>query len=168
MAVLRKAVTGLFFLAAIFGSEAQAQQFRETKYGDVIYMERTDILTGEVSSIITVPPKERVPGSSAGIALSCNGDYMLAYGFERFFAGAMGTVKVLYRFDDGGIEEGLWLLARPDMAVLYDEEAREFVEKMKRGNRLVVRAVDIDGEEVTHEFRLRGVTRAIERLGCDS
>jgi len=170
MTMMRQLLLGLVFLLTTTPA-VYAQGGPPRKFNSAYYVANIDKLTGEDRSFVYIAANEPERNrKNASLMFTCrNGVPFVSYLFDTFYAASLQSeaVRVMYRFDKGELVRSRWYMGGSHIAaVIGGNPARTFIKQAKMATEVVIRAIDIDGEESTDTFNLMGLTRALQELPC--
>jgi hypothetical protein len=141
--------------------------------GDFYYVSSADPFDDADRSVIVSLDLYADPDltDAAHLSWRCMSDGLnVVYSFNKYFGGDDNDqVEVRYRIDNQTATEfESWsLMQGNDAAWIPMRWVSNFTEKARGGTKVVFRVMDpLDGETLTHEFSLRGLSEALSRLSC--
>ncbi len=160
-------------LMLAFGIVSTAAAQEPEQIGDFFYVSSTDPFDDADRSLIATIEidAEEYVDDTAFLAWRCMSDGLnVVYGFNSYMGGdEEDRVLVRYRIDDDQPTEfESWgLMQGNDAAWIPMHWVSQFTAQAMAANKVVFRVTDpLDGETLTHEFSLAGLSQAIGRLSC--
>lgn len=172
MAIVRRALHGFLLLSVMMAATPALAQIQ--RYGDFYYSEASDAFSDESrSGVFTMP----MGSNSEGVLIwKCMEDGLnVLYGFGKYLGGdSDNEVLVRFRIDKRApVERRYWKLTSGSddvngrYAFMPLEDVARFTSAALSGTKVAIEVVDpLDGEVLRHEFSLRGLTLALQRLEC--
>ncbi|UCG85051.1 MAG: hypothetical protein JSW71_14045 [Gemmatimonadota bacterium] len=141
--------------------------------GDFYYVASVDPFDDEDRSAVATVELDADPDlvDTAYLAWQCMSDGLnVVYAFNRYFGGdSDDRVRVRYRIDSQPPSdfESWSLMQDNDAAWIPMEWVSGSTQRAQTGTKVVFRVTDpLDGETLTHEFSLIGLSEALTRLSC--
>jgi len=160
-------------LLSLFGVASNGAAQEPEQIGAFYYVSSMDPFDDEDRSVIATLElgADSDLADTAYLAWQCMSDGLnVVYAFNKYFGGDSDErVRVRYRIDsqDPTDFESWGLMQDNDAAWIPMEWVSEFTRLARGGTRVAFRVIDpLDGETLTHEFSLVGLSDALTRLSC--